>query len=411
MLALQDHGDKPLEFGVNGIPWPLGINTATRREAFARTDLFDNRLGRKAGTLRNQAQREWHLRARAAGLRGFYIPEMVVHHVVEAERLQKQYFRRWYYWHGISRAILFTKLGVDMDSPDDSRLDFSKVPQIAGVPRLMYRTLARHAANLVRARLSGDSVAAFEHELWLCFFAGMAKQRWAERHVAIPSPQVNLSLPVPARAPRPSDAPLLLILTLSSGEAALPVLTRQLAEQSFQDFEHEVISGLPNLAAHKRLYRTVVDRAASFDLFMKLDADMTFRSETSLAEAVRASDEHPDAQHFEFRLWDCFTEEETLGVHMFRSGVSWGEITDNLFVDQAPNARHILWSGPPAPFVNHGEFVSDFECFAFGVHKFLKTAQRDRAGTRRIKTCVTCETVRGSAISIARVVRVAISSH
>jgi len=192
VLALQDHGEQPLEFGVK-IPWPLGINTATRREAFDRIDLFDNRLGRKAGTLRNQAQREWHLRARAAGLRGFYVPDMIVHHVVEADRLKKQYFRRWYYWHGISRAILFAKLGVDMDSPDHSRLDFSKVPQIAGVPRYMYRTLARHAKDLVGAQLRGDAVAAFEHEVWLCFFAGIARQRWSERKVVIPSPQVSVS--------------------------------------------------------------------------------------------------------------------------------------------------------------------------------------------------------------------------
>lgn len=192
VLALQDHGPRPLEFGVDGVPWPLGINTATRREAFERTALFDNRLGRKAGTLRNQAQREWHLRARVAGLRGFYLPDMVVHHVVEAERLQKQYFRRWYYWHGISRAILFTKLGVDMDSPDSSHLDFSKVPQIAGVPRFMYRTLAGHVREFVAARLRHDHVAAFEHELWLCFFAGVAKQRWAERKVPIPPPQVGV---------------------------------------------------------------------------------------------------------------------------------------------------------------------------------------------------------------------------
>lgn len=193
VLALQDHGDRPREFGVDGIPWPLGINTATRREAFERTDLFDNRLGRKAGTLRNQAQREWHLRARAAGLRGFYVPEMIVHHVVEPERLTKQYFRRWYYWHGISRAILFTKLGVDMDSPDSSRLDFSKVPQIAGVPRFMYRTLLTRVKDLIFARLRGDVVAAFEHELWLCFFAGVLKQRWSERNVPIPSPRVSVS--------------------------------------------------------------------------------------------------------------------------------------------------------------------------------------------------------------------------
>jgi glycosyltransferase involved in cell wall biosynthesis len=193
VLALQDHGDKSLEFGVNGLPWPLGINTATRREAFERIDLFDNRLGRKAGTLRNQAQREWHLRARAAGLRGFYVPDMIVHHVVEADRLRKQYFRRWYYWHGISRAILFSKLGVDMDSPDDSRLDFSKVPRIAGVPRYMYRTLAKHAGGFLAARARRDAVAAFEHELWLCFFAGVAKQRWKERNVVIPPPQVSVT--------------------------------------------------------------------------------------------------------------------------------------------------------------------------------------------------------------------------
>jgi hypothetical protein len=123
-----------------------------------------------------------------------------------------------------------------------------------------------------------------------------------------------------------------------------------------------------------------MDRASSFDLFLKLDADMTLRTDTSLAEAVRATDEHPDEQHFAFQVWDCFTEEETLGVHMFRSGVSWGEVRDDLFVDpDPPNVRQILWEGPPAPFVNHGEVVSDFECFAFGVHKFLKAAQRGRA--------------------------------
>ena len=172
----------------------------------------------------------------------------------------------------------------------------------------------------------------------------------------------------------------LLILTLSTGEAALPVLTRQLAKQSFQDFEHQIISGLPNQAAHNLLYRTIMDGSSSFELFLKLDADMTLRSDTSLEDAVRATDEHPDGEHFAFRIWDYFTEEETLGVHIFRSGVSWGEITDDLFVDpDPPNARQILWEGPPAPFVNHGEVVSDFECFCFGVHKFLKVAQRGRA--------------------------------
>ena len=171
----------------------------------------------------------------------------------------------------------------------------------------------------------------------------------------------------------------LLILTLSSGEAALPVLRRQLAQQTFRDIEHEVIAGLSNRAAHNRLYRTIMDRSNAFDLFLKLDAVMTLRSTTALADAVAVTDRRPDVQHFAFPVWDCFTEQETLGVHLFRSGVRWPPVTDELFVDpDPPDVNHLVWDGPPAPFVNHGEVVSDFECFSYGVHKFLKVAQRGR---------------------------------
>jgi len=181
VIALLDLGPEPLEFGCNRIPWPLGVNEVTRRDAFTRVGMFDNSLGRKAGTLRNQANREWHLRARAAGIRGFYLPNMVVHHLVPSDRLRKNYFRRWLYWHGISRAILYGKLGVDMQAPDQSDLDFSKVPHIAGVPRYLYRTFLRSFASMVWASIRRDAVASFEHELWMWFFAGIFKQRWKNR--------------------------------------------------------------------------------------------------------------------------------------------------------------------------------------------------------------------------------------
>jgi hypothetical protein len=169
----------------------------------------------------------------------------------------------------------------------------------------------------------------------------------------------------------------LLILTLSSGESALPLQREQLASQTFQDFEHRVITGLPNKAAHERLYRTVMDCGPLYDFFLKLDADMTLRGPSALDDAVAAAATRKDGQHFLFPIHDFFTDEETLGVHLFRSGVHWRTLTDDLFVDPAPHeARQVMWQGPPAPFVNHGEVVSDLECFAFGVHKFLKVAQR-----------------------------------
>src|SRR3954471_20056855 len=180
VIALLDHGDRPREFG-RAISWPLGVNVAYRREVFERIGLFDNRLGRKSGTLRNQAQREWHLRARAAGVRGFYLPDMTVHHLVVPERLRKRYFRRWLYWHGISRAMLFRNGGFDMEEPELESPPYAADRQIAGVPVHMVWKALRTTRSLVWRSLRGQVGLAFEHELWLCFFAGVVRQRFADR--------------------------------------------------------------------------------------------------------------------------------------------------------------------------------------------------------------------------------------
>jgi len=67
---------------------------------------------------------------------------------------------------------------LDMESPDDSTLDFSKVPHIAGMPRYMYRSALRSLVGMGTAISRRDSAAAFEHELKLWFFAGALGQRW-----------------------------------------------------------------------------------------------------------------------------------------------------------------------------------------------------------------------------------------
>ncbi len=185
VIALLDHGPAVREFGRDGISWPLGVNVAYRREVFERVGPFDNRLGRKAGTLRNQAQREWHLRARSLGVRGFYLPDMVVHHLVAPERLRKQYFRRWLYWHGISRAMLYRNGGFDMEEPELEDAPYAGDRQFAGVPGRLIRKAFRSARGWVWHTLRRDVRTAFEYELWLCFFAGVVRQRWADRRVPV----------------------------------------------------------------------------------------------------------------------------------------------------------------------------------------------------------------------------------
>jgi glycosyltransferase involved in cell wall biosynthesis len=174
VIAICDYGPRSREYGV-GLGWPLGVNVAYRREVFERAGLFDPSLGRKAGTLRSQAQREWHVRARAAGIRGFHLPDMVVDHQVIVERLQKQYFRRWYYWHGISRANLYWRLGLDPEEPEALQ-HTEPLEQIAGVPRRLLSKAAKSLRSWAWRSLRGDSAQAFEYEMWLCSFAGFTSE-------------------------------------------------------------------------------------------------------------------------------------------------------------------------------------------------------------------------------------------
>jgi hypothetical protein len=170
---------------------------------FERVGFFDNRLGRKSGTLRNQAQREWHLRARALGVRGYYVPDMVVHHLVAPQRLRKTYFRRWLYWHGISRAMLYRHGGFDMEEPERERPREGGTREVAGVPVHLARKALRSARSFAWRSLRGDEALAFEHELWLWFFAGVVKQRWADRRLPVARSEAPIGQPSVARLASP----------------------------------------------------------------------------------------------------------------------------------------------------------------------------------------------------------------
>lgn len=174
VIALLDYGETPFEFGSRV---PLGVNMAFRRAAFDRAGLLDPETGRRAGTLLGQEVREWCIRARRAGVRGFYAPEMVIEHIIPADRLNKTYFRRWFYWRGISRALLYARAGLDMESPEQTTLDPSKVPHVLGVPRYLFRTAGSNVGAWIAHTFSGRGDRAFEHELWLWFFAGIVRQR------------------------------------------------------------------------------------------------------------------------------------------------------------------------------------------------------------------------------------------
>jgi GT2 family glycosyltransferase len=182
VIALLDYGDAPFELVTR---MPLGVNMAFRRDAFDRAGGWDPRVGRKAGTLLGQEVREWCVRARAAGLRGFYAPNLTIRHIIPASRLNRRYFRRWFYWRGISRALLYQHGALDMENPQGGPVDLSRVRHIFGVPRYLARTAFRELRLMIAAALRRDTVGSFEHELWLWMFAGIIRQRWRDRRLVL----------------------------------------------------------------------------------------------------------------------------------------------------------------------------------------------------------------------------------
>ena len=84
----------------------VGANLAVRREVLETVGAFAPHLGRRSGTLLCGEDHEFCQRASAAGFRCEYRPEMRVRHWVPAERARLTYYLRWFFWSGVTHAVL-----------------------------------------------------------------------------------------------------------------------------------------------------------------------------------------------------------------------------------------------------------------------------------------------------------------
>jgi glycosyltransferase involved in cell wall biosynthesis len=152
----------------------MGGNAVIRRGVLARAGSYSAALNRTGTRLLGCEDEDMYHRLLAVGARGKYLPQLVIHHHVPADRLTKRYFRRWCYWRGVSLGVM-------------ARQKRAPVPYVAGVPRYLIGRAVRGLLALARVSKHArhDLAARFESELACWDVAGFF---WGRHFYPAPRP-------------------------------------------------------------------------------------------------------------------------------------------------------------------------------------------------------------------------------
>jgi GT2 family glycosyltransferase len=143
----------------------LGANLAVRKEELDEVGGFALHLGKLRGTLLSGEDHELCLRVQRAGFRAVYVPAAVVRHWVPAERARVGYFLKWFYWSGITNAIL-------------DRATERRGRSLGGLPLYLVKRGALAAVQAVGALAIGQQATALDRAVDCAFVAGYAAECW-----------------------------------------------------------------------------------------------------------------------------------------------------------------------------------------------------------------------------------------
>ena len=164
-LALQDHGDNELYLDASGVTGLISANLAVRRGLFDQVGMFATAVQMVGGGIGGMEDHELVNRLWEAGVRGLYVPTLVVQAPVELNRTEKKYHRRWHKGHGRNYAIL-----------REERMEKASW-YLFGVPAHLYRQTMMNTIGLVKHWFRREEEKAFLCETNLWFFFGFWKRR------------------------------------------------------------------------------------------------------------------------------------------------------------------------------------------------------------------------------------------
>jgi glycosyltransferase involved in cell wall biosynthesis len=139
----------------------MGGNAVVSRSVLQKVGLYSTDLGRQGQRPLSDEDTDMYRRLLAAGVRGMYIPDLIIYHYIHPDRLTKRYFRSWHFWRGVSSGLL------DRRQP-------RQTPYLLGFPRYLLGEAARGFLRIsARAvKLKKDPAENFSDELMLWTVAG-----------------------------------------------------------------------------------------------------------------------------------------------------------------------------------------------------------------------------------------------
>jgi glucosyl-dolichyl phosphate glucuronosyltransferase len=175
VIGWVENGAEPCDFGPDFPGILTGGNAVLTRTVLQRVGPYSPALSRTPTRLMGAEDEHLYRRLLVLGAKGRYRPDLIIYHYVPAERLTKEYFRRWCFWCGVSRGV------IDCEYP-------MQVPYVAGVPRFLLGTAVRVTGRAVRNVFTREMPldARFAGELSIWDLAGFV---YGKHFYQVPEPQ------------------------------------------------------------------------------------------------------------------------------------------------------------------------------------------------------------------------------
>ena len=175
----------------------------------------------------------------------------------------------------------------------------------------------------------------------------------------------------------------ILVGTLYSGENEFEECLAAIHSQIGVDFEQLIIENKPELEAHRLLFTSFLERAAEFDLLVKVDADTVLGSPELFGRISDRFEAEPTLEVLSIGLQDFFTGKLINGLQTYLNTTRWNLEKDTVFPDipLLDLNRYHYDVSELAPAGMHSPNPSVLQAFHYGVHRGLKSIQKIHSTT------------------------------